>query len=590
MIYLVAVEGNTEQCSNDRDSECKCDTNRDQNSLIGPSIINDICQSFYIYGICIPGDSDNVYLQAGFCLTHFNSTKNFVIGGLCPYFAMDVKWCSVTPPLSIYYAFPAKLPLAEVTNYTCGPYNREGLLCSKCKPGYGPAVYAFSLECTMCGDNSKLNWLLYFFLVFFPITIFYFIVIIFNIRATAPPFTGFILMCQTYCMIEIVYVPYKMKLSGFKNLSILLQTVRMLCGFWNLDFFRFLVPPFCLSSNLNNLQALSLEYVHAIFSLFLIIVTAVCIELHARNFILLTIIWKPFHKCVTRLRRSWDPTASVINAFSMFLLLNFSKVITVTVYYFYNTNIRDKSEYRSSLYSDPNILQYSKQHLLYVICSCCYLIPFAFLPTLLLCLYPIRFFRRLLRICLCLRLQNALFVFIDTFQGYYKDGTNETHDYRSASGLHLVVLALMISANVNSLDRYFAIDFTYLLLFVVALFYALARPCKQNYANILQSILLALTAAVMMLFSQIRFHNHIFGFLLVALLCLLTPHLVLGGYVFYKITKSIGVNCSHCHVRDEQLSAIMACSLIDSHRGIEHRPAYESYHNDSEHTPLLNKD
>ena len=177
----------------------------------------------------------------------------------------------------------------------------------------------------------------------------------------------------------------------------------------------------------------------------------------------------------------------------MFLLLNFSKVITVTVYYFYNTRICYKSEYWSSLYSDPNILPYSKQ----LTSSLCYMFillldTLAFLPTLLLYLYPTRFFRRLLRICLCLRLQNALFVFIDTFQGYYKDGTNETRDYRSASGLHLVVLALMISANVNSLDRYFAIDFTYLLLFVVALFYALARPCKQNYANILQSILLAL--------------------------------------------------------------------------------------------------
>ena len=539
-VILLATEGKTERFRDDGDSKCKSECG-EQNPLIGTPnrpIINDICQNFYIYGICIPGDSENVYIQAGFCLT-FNSTENFVIGGLCPYFATDVKWCSATPPLSIYYAFPAKLPLAEVTNYTCGPYNREGLLCSKCKPGYGPAVYAFSLQCTKCGDSSKGNWVLYLFLVLFPTTIFYFIVIIFNIRATTPPFTGFILMCQTYCMIEMVYVPYKMKLSGFKNLSILLQIVRMFCGFWNLDFFRFLVPPFCLSSNLNNLQALNLEYINAIFPLFLIIITAVCIELHARNFVPLTIIWKPFHKCVTRLRRSWDPTASVINAFSMFLLLNFSKVTTVTVYYFCNTHILYKGGWWSALYSDPNVVQLSKQHLLYIISSCCYLIPFAFLPTLLLCLYPTKFFRRLLRICLFLRLQNALFVFMDTFQGYYKDGTNETRDYRSASGLHLVVLALMISANANSFNRYYAIDFTYLLLFTVALFYALARPCKHNYANILQSILLALTAVVMMLISQIRFHTHIFPVLLVALLCLLTPHLVLSGYVFYKITKSI---------------------------------------------------
>ena len=93
-----------------------------------------------------------------FCLTHFNSSENLVIAGLCPYFSAAVSWCGATPPLSMYYAFPAKLRLAEVTNYTCGAYNREGLLCSKCKPGYGPAVYAFSLQCAKCGNNSKGNW------------------------------------------------------------------------------------------------------------------------------------------------------------------------------------------------------------------------------------------------------------------------------------------------------------------------------------------------------------------------------------------------------------------------------------------------
>ena len=465
-------------------------------------------------------------------------------------------------------------------------HNREGRLCSKCKPGYGPAVYAFSLQCEKCRNNNLGNWVLYFFLVLFPINAFYIIIIIFNIRATAPTFTAIILMCQTYCMMEIVNIPFKMKLSGFKDLSIILQTVRMLCGFWNLDFFRFLVPPFCLSSNLNNLQALSLEYVHVVFPLLLILVTFICIELHARNFILLTIIWKPFHKCITRLRRSWDPTASVINAFSTFLLLNFSKVVTVTVYYFYTTTILTRSERILLLYSDPSIPKYSKKHLPYIVCSFCFVILFVFLPTLLLCLYPTKVFRRLLGTCLSLRLQNALFIFIDTFQGHYKDGTNETHDYRSASGLHLVVLTLMIGANFNSHDRYVAIDSAYFILGAVALFYALARPCKRKYANILQSLLTALTVFILMLISHVRFHNHIFAFLLLALLCLLIPHVVLGGYVIYRITKSIGLN--YCYLKDklcQHLSAIMAYVLTE--RGIGNHFVHDEPCR-NEYTPLLN--
>ena len=78
-------------------------------------------------------------------------------------------------------------------------------------------------------------------------------------------------------------VPLKMRLTQLKSLLILLQIVRVLCSFWNLDFFRYLVPPFCVSSNLSTLQALSLEYVHVIYPLLLIFLTFVCIELHARN-------------------------------------------------------------------------------------------------------------------------------------------------------------------------------------------------------------------------------------------------------------------------------------------------------------------
>ena len=74
--------------------------------------------------------------------------------------------------LSNYYSFPESLSLTELTNFTYGEYNREGRLCGNSKPGYGPAVYAFSLMCAECSSNSVAGWTLYLFLVLFPITVF----------------------------------------------------------------------------------------------------------------------------------------------------------------------------------------------------------------------------------------------------------------------------------------------------------------------------------------------------------------------------------------------------------------------------------
>ena len=161
--------------------------------------VYDICNQ--LLGICMRKDIETVYVRAEHCITQFNAS-NFVVGGFCPYFSTKILWCSGTKSLTNYYSLPARLSLTELTNFTCGEYNREGWLCGKCKPGYGPAVYAFSLMCAKCSSNSISGWALYIFLVLFPITVFYIFVIIFNIRATAPPFTAFVLMCQTYCMAD----------------------------------------------------------------------------------------------------------------------------------------------------------------------------------------------------------------------------------------------------------------------------------------------------------------------------------------------------------------------------------------------------
>ncbi len=52
------------------------------------------------------------------------------------------------------------------------------------------------------------------------------------------------------------------------------------------------------------------------------------------------------------------------------------------------------------------------------------------LPTLLLLLYPIKAFRRLLRCCGSSR-YHAIYAFVDTFQGHYKDGAEITEQYRA---------------------------------------------------------------------------------------------------------------------------------------------------------------
>ena len=270
-------------------------------------------------------------------------------------------------------------------------------------------------------------------------------------------------MCQTYNFIERLYVDLDMKIeivsqsysgSNERFLRFLVQTVRILCGFWNLDFFRFVIPPFCISSHLSNMQALFLEYVYVFYPLLLIIITYVCIELHDRNFKLFVIIWKPFYKIFVRLQNTWDPTASIINSFSTFMILYSSKLLFVSSYSVYPTKLyyihpseldNNRTEYREYFDSNINVKVDSKDHWKYVSCSIIFAVIFLLCPTLLLCLYPIQAFRGLLQRFLSTKLQLALYTFMDTFHGHYKDGTNGTRDYRYFPAVHLILLVLIVA-------------------------------------------------------------------------------------------------------------------------------------------------
>ena len=297
---------------------------------------------------------DIVCLKTGECITYENETAMM---GLCPYYPKHLSWgdyCSV--PLKVYQKLPANL--TQLTKFFCRDYNREGPLCSKCKPGYGPAVYAFSLMCVKC-NNDGLGWLLYIFLVLFPITIFFIFIIVFNVHATHPMLMSLIFMSQVFSSTDQSFLTLSSIYEQRSHTRWLHQLVKVLCGIWNLDFLRDLIPPFCLSSHLSTIHGLYLESLYIVYPPILILITYICIELHANNFKPIILLWRPFHKCFSRLRRAWDPKASIINAFSSFFLLTSSRTIYAAVHSLHTVEMYEAIPHhdliaRTVLYVDLN--------------------------------------------------------------------------------------------------------------------------------------------------------------------------------------------------------------------------------------------
>ena len=202
----------------------------------------------------------------------------------------------------------------------CGPLNRKGLVCSECADGFGPSVTSFGYKCVNCTE-AWYGVPLFLFLEFVPITVFYLIILVFQISAPMPCFI-------MYAQITTIYLNLIGTSEGlirnniFANDGLLrtdMKIIHTLYGIFNLDFFCLLFPPLCISTRLKSIYVAFFGYIiSGLYPILLIFLTWICVELHGCNFRRLVWLWKPFHRCFVRLQRGWDTKNDIIDVFTTF--------------------------------------------------------------------------------------------------------------------------------------------------------------------------------------------------------------------------------------------------------------------------------
>ena len=241
-------------------------------------------------------------------------------------------------------------------------------------------------------------------------------VVIFHIRSSSP-LSALVFMSQIVVYTIRLNVPFLMyienEVTGFPS-YVALKVLLVLCGIWSLDVFHSVILPFCVSSNIKTVHALALEYLVAFYPIFLILTMYLCIKFHDNNFRLIVWLWKPFHRHVVHFRRKWDSTASIINAFTRFLLLSFSKILFVSFTLLYTIPFRhnyDDVPNKCVLYYDSTVECHTQEYYTFSAIAVCVLVIFIICPTLLLILYPTRLFRRCV-LCCGFRRWHALEMFV----------------------------------------------------------------------------------------------------------------------------------------------------------------------------------
>lgn len=527
-------------------------------------------------------------LKFGYCMTHEEGQGYFV--GLCDYFQLNSYNKSAKDG---YISLPGNL--SELNDYMCGPLNRKGVICSKCIDGFGPSVTSAAHTCSNCTD-AWYGVPLYLCLEFVPITIFYFIVLFFRINVTTAPMVAFVFYSQigvsTFLVMSNRYLFDTTLTYRFLNVLITFY------GIWNLDFFRYIIPPFCVSPNIKPIHITFLYYVSAFYPLCLIIISWLCIHLHSRNFKPVIWLWNKLNGCVFRHTKvKWDAKNTMIDVFATFFLLSYAKLVFTcfrTISYGITIHVHNSSVQKIlHVKSDPSIGYFSGEHLPFAVISAAIFL-FALVPIpLLLALYPMETFRTILFKCsFGSRLMAALNIFVEKFYSCYRDGLDGGRDMRSFVSIHFFLRLLGNYLSVDEILVNLSFTVVILLYIVSSLLIALARPYKKAHMNIVDTLILAnlaLLSLVLDKYSGQRNHSssssafyEISGSILSTI-----PLVGLTGVIIYRIFRKLVAKCykrrSYDKIGNENLETSQQVILdIDDDTELPDRMLHPEQYNSKE--------
>ena len=461
------------------------------------------CQCFESLNLDVRCTSEGALLRFGRCMTYQEGIGTAVSS--CPYYRVDSFLDNVTQGLFI--TLPRNV--SQLNDYMCEPLNRKGYQCNECLDGFGVSLTSLGYPCSNCAGV----WYgipLYLFLEFVPITVFYIIVLVYRVNVTSAPMTSFIMLSQLIAY-GVILSPEDQSVARAqlsKGEFGLLNFVVALYGIWNLDFFRYVIPPFCVTPNLKLIHILFMSYISALYPIFLMIVTWIWIKLVSRGYKPLVWIWKNTGRCCFGANWNWEKKRTVIDVFATFLLLSYTKILVQSLTILAPNRIQllsttgNYSEITKSL--DLSIDFYGEEHLPFAIPSILVFVFFVILPALLLALFPFKAFRSLLRkIKLLNHRKAAFYLFVEKFYSCYRDGLDGGKDMRGLASLYFFLRYFLLSLHQSTLelvglsgrgvgDAEIAAQFLQVVLLASAtIFIATVRPYKEMYMNILDTLILS---------------------------------------------------------------------------------------------------
>lgn len=357
----------------------------------------------------------------GYRPANFGTKKEIILSQSCPR-----SFCNKN---GTYY-LPNTSSVHKLDSVICGE-ERTGVLCGECRGNYSAFYHSQDFKCAH-SKHCNLGWLFYIASEMIPVTLFFLIVLIWDIQLTSGSIQGFIFYSQLFDTLLISANGQIALEAGTDNALIVLK---FFLGIFNLNFFSHDHLSFCLWENASSLDMLTFKYVTIIYSFSLVFLT-----IFVLNFCKLASL----ENCLSKFRgKKKNFSSSIIHGLSGFLVVCYSQctkisLLILTPATIYNTKA---ISIVTVAFYDGKLNYFSGRHLLYTIPALMFVAIIGILPPILLVVYPLCY-----KVLSFLRLEESKFAeilckvvplerlkpFFDSFQSSFRDNC------RYFSGLYFI--------------------------------------------------------------------------------------------------------------------------------------------------------
>ena len=485
-----------------------------------------------------------VEIKDGVCATSAGEGDQYYIGD-CPFRH------TVNNTNRIYSEMPADPDLLD--DVMCGPYNRKGLLCGRCIDGYGPTAHILDLRCANCSKLPEYNAIpLYLVLELLPITMFFFCIVLFRLNITTGPILWYVIFCQVYLVWikQNVYMYDYIQYHESLSLRVIFKMSVTLSQFWSLQYVTPVIPPFCISEKLSDIDISMLSLVPATYPIVLLTVILISAYLHAKNCNIIQAIWKLVTTVLDKMNIKPVTGEAVIHAFASFVFLSNVALYTLMGSLLDITKIsrQDSTPYQHSLRYDPTLEWLSYRHIEYLLIG---LVPTVFLtviPSVFHIIYPTRIYGYLSR-CISARKRLAITAFAEALQVCFKDGLNGTRDYRSLAGIITLIPIIFGLSRVYVLKSVgIHSKLSNIINFIVTCcIITYIQPCKSSIANISASFNLLLLGGLhaMDYWWQVDQSIQMETLIVTSIFIPLLSHILVFVWAGYTLTSYIMRRCGY---------------------------------------------